>query len=449
MSAFAPVQPVPTTQQSFIVREHRRLLCKRKRAVDDDDGQELESPAEDLRHDQMDSEDTSSEDNDSSDASDGRRLAQAVNKKDPYYVAGHPRSKPLPGGNFPHAAPGVQASGKQPVTASIEERLADLDLFLPKSLFTDQALSLKSRHLSNLTAILHQCMLNEDWTRANRVWAILLRIEVGGDGIDIRKHGRWTIGAELLMKRHLTQPAATPQGDTAAGRFIAEEGFQLARAYYDRLILQYPHSQQMQHSIVTARAIYPALFNVWIYGIQDAAKRAREKVQLKSTNDQTPSSDATSSTSSSDDSVEEESMIRWPDDHKDFSRMRDIFLHELEEAQAVAARLDELMLSPTYDKESYLRRLQGMVALWRADIHELIADGLERRHVSHESDDDIGEADDDEYSIPRHREGARALLAIADQILGGSLQDQRSMYRRPKFSSVLKEDRSVSDDDHK
>jgi hypothetical protein len=347
MSAFAPVYRAPAlAQQSFLAREQKREK-KRKRDASEVGDNDQTPPHQSL----------------SSDDEDAPRLLHPVNKKDPYYVAGHSRDQPLPGGDFPHAAVKDPKPG-----LSVEEELAQLNppVYIPKIAQKSESQSLRRRHLDNLTAILHKCMLNGDWQRASRTWGIILRTEFSGRGTDIRQHGRWMIGAEILMRRDETferlpkQKQDTTDNPDASSLetdllpIIPDENFKLARDYYERLILQYPHLQRTHHSTINALAIYPALFSVWVYSVQSRSHIARRKLSPSSID----TSDVDMDTSMLSESVDRRRAI-----HEIRSR-------ELEDGIPIAARLDELLVAPPYDTSVELLHARGMVALWLSDLHK-------------------------------------------------------------------------------
>lgn len=341
MASFAPVYRPPEFQQSFLTRRQKQHRKRKRNAADEQDDQS--------------EEDSENEQNSTDQYGDAPRILHPVNSKDPYYVAGWPREKPLPGGTFPHAAiPDTKAEG----TRTVEEDLANLNhpLYAPKSTPDDTSGSLRRRHLDNLTAILHKCMLNSDWTRASRVWGLILRTEVGGYGPDIRQHGRWMVGAELLMRRNQTivDPAAqqSPSHDTAR---ISDEGFRAAREYYERLVLQYPHQQRTHHSTVSAKVIYPALFNIWVYEVQDRSERARKSVH------------------ESKGASEVDETLSVASGSSERFAVQSIYSRELAEAQPIAHRLDDLLLNPPYDAQPELLELRGMIGLWLSDLHRLVS----------------------------------------------------------------------------
>ncbi|KAK5117845.1 hypothetical protein LTR85_008619 [Meristemomyces frigidus] len=354
MAIFAPVYRPSAGQQGFLARQQKRERKRRR------DGEASESEDEDatLAFKQ------------SPEPDEGQRTASfihPVHKTDPYHVAGHPREVPLPPAPFPHAPVLDWKPAKKPA----EEELAALNppLYVAKESPEDRSTSSKRRHIDNLTTVLHTCMLRGDWPRASRAWALLLRTETAGRGMDVRQHGRWGIGAELLMRqrqKHPVQapPFASPAGsDQPQGRTanvptdygqpaFTDEGFRLAREYYERLILQYPHTPRTQHT-VNAVAFYPALFNIWIYEAQDRSKRARQRPDVdrpvsSSGSERSADFSTTSSTRGSAAAARQQ---------------------ELEEALPVAQRMDELMLSPPYDTSLALLQLRGMVGLWISDLY--------------------------------------------------------------------------------
>ncbi|KYG45666.1 hypothetical protein M433DRAFT_42802, partial [Acidomyces richmondensis BFW] len=229
-----------------------------------------------------------------------------------YHVAGYPRQAELPPAPFPHASinPRTRADKE-----TVEEELAALNppLYAPRRALDDSSTSLKRQHVENLTTILHTCMLKGDWQRATRAWGLLLRTEVAGRGMDVRRHGRWGIGAELLMRNSIN----------------VQDGFKLAREYYERLILQYPHTPHSQET--SSLVFYPALFNIWIYEVQNRYRVLSEN---------------------------------------DVDHMSELILRrqELEDALPISQRMDDLIRSPPYDTNVELLKLRAMVALWVSDL---------------------------------------------------------------------------------
>ena len=393
MASYAPVYRLPNSQSSFLTREQKRGR-KRKRSADADSD-------EDEEHEESESGKQESKDEHSAPvkletiAEEQPRVLHPVNKKDPYYVAGWSRETPLPGGSFPHAAIKEAVADK----LGVEEELAKINppIYVPKKKPDDPAGSLRGRHVDNLTAILHKCMLNQDWERATRVWGLILRTETAGFGPDIRKNGRWTIGAELLMRKGQTFDGnATDTDDdshnTVSPReiMIPDRNFELARDFYGRLCVQYPQSARSHHSSITAGAIYPAMFNIWIYEVQDRSKRARQK--LAATSDTAETSDLDEMQS-----VHSDSLVQR-------RALRQIRYRELHEVTPIARGLDELLVSPPHDTNAELLETRGMVSLWLADLHKILAEM--KGDGSDENEDEQDELVDSQFSKSRHQRQA-------------------------------------------
>jgi hypothetical protein len=363
MSTFAPVYRPTKGQQAFLTREQKLEARKRKR----DEGSDASS---------------ADQSSNSDDAKPYSVVASAstVNKTDPYHVAGLSREHPLPKYPFPHApvkSSNVPRQSSQEVLAAVNP-----PLYVPKIEVDNQSTSLKRRHLDNLTVILHRCMLAGDWERASRAWGLLARTEIGGLGIDVRQHGRWGIGAEILMRRVSNNPSPVRRpsvddtssvhdaaDDTAANRQanrLADEGFKLAREYYERLILQYPHTPHAQHT-VNSKVFYPALFNIWVYEVQARYQHLRDEAAQA----RRPSFQSTSS-----DNDDEQSSP---------SGRRDLANREIADATPIVERLDELLLNPPYDKSEPLLRLRGMMGLWLSDLYRSLTSNHSKRSDGYSS----------------------------------------------------------------
>ena len=392
MPIFAPAYYQSRNQRSYLARQQRLESKKRTReddSSDDDDEEDVQKPAD------FDPSQTQSS-----------LSFHPVGKTDPYYVAHHSRELPLPLPPFPQAA--VKEPSKKKVP--IEEDLAALNppLYVPPTHADNNNTSLKRRHLDNVTTILHRCMLRGDWTRAARAWSLLLRTEIAGHGIDVRRNGRWGVGAEILMrgvpKRSDDSPNEVQEGDHDPSRVSArdtpqspfsDEGFRLAREYYERLILQYPHTPYNRHNL-NATAIYPALFNVWIYEVQDRSRRARKDLKIPDP-----------------DSVESSRMSLRSDDSNSEkrSKLHQIRNQELEEALPIANRMDELLLSPPYDTSSSLLQLRGMVAVWISDLHAELVEFVENGSTGYSDRSSMEGAE-----INRHETQSRVSLQKAKEI---------------------------------
>lgn len=257
-------------------------------------------------------------------------------------------------------------------------------------------ITLRSQHLSNLTTILHRSLLEGNYARADRAWSLLLRSESGGRAFDVRRHGRWGIGAEVLLWRYGERvPTSKREGlnrgrrgsgsesgsesneerDSHADDYAgidadgeqryelrwSEESFRKAREYYEQLILHYPPSKVHPNSI-DAGTFYPAMFNLWVYEVDQYGKRARTKIKMQSAGRPEAPSE-----SIDDGTPEPQDQDRDAHDHSvGLERIR---REQLRRAKEVLDRLTEVTSSPPHDQNAELLELRGHVELWVGDLH--------------------------------------------------------------------------------
>jgi hypothetical protein len=271
----------------------------------------------------------------------------------------------VPPSPFPHAPATV--TGERYSVSKIQEdiakpptRLYAVDA-LSRGGSTDkqhEATSLRKTHLNVLSTLMHRCLLEGDYERVGRAWGMLLRTHVaGGHPVDPRNHGRWGIGAEILLRK---SPASAVNIDNALQSdqqqflgqdMFSDEGFNLAKEYYERLIIQFPHRKLTPHAI-DERTFYPAMFSLWIFEVCEKSKKARRRPQQTI---QRPRSSSISSSSIISDS-RQLSADRAQEDA--------IQVEELSRATEIAERLDQLIASPPFDKQASLLHLRGHVGLW-------------------------------------------------------------------------------------
>lgn len=270
-----------------------------------------------------------------------------ANQAEQYRVSGLHPGEELPTNPFPHA----------PTTFKVKPRGRPALTTTPAPRKAEGPASLRQNHLSVLTAIMHRCLLEGDYDRAGRAWGMLLR---SGRAFDLRKDDRWGIGAEILMHRQSNERKGTDDKDSTDSDSdegfqsqVTVEGLEAAKNYYESLVLQFP--QLRQHALPRAATFYPALFTVWIFQVAEIKRRALESIQ-----DAGPSVDESYLTRSS--SPDRSSRNER---HKRLEQLR---IRDLREADAIAARLDALLLSPPYDKDDTLLHLRAMISLWLADL---------------------------------------------------------------------------------
>lgn len=230
----------------------------------------------------------------------------------------------------------------------------------------------RQQHLAALTAVLHRCILAGDYTRAGRAWGILLRTEVNGHFMDVRTHDRWGFGAEILCRRHLQpiestsrqQRSLTFEEDSKkqplleSNQWFSSEGFDKARGYYERLILQHPYRKAFP-SALSALDFYPAMFGLWIYSEQEEHELSLKSLREADIN-LAHSLRKPEHTSKRGPSPRPHAQAHLQEE--------DINKAFLRRGRQIAARLDELLVSPPFSDSTRLRDLQSMVNRWIEDF---------------------------------------------------------------------------------
>lgn len=260
---------------------------------------------------------------------------------------------------------------------------------------------LKVRHLGVLTAIMQRCLAEGDIPRASKAWALLLRAQVGGKGVDLRSTGYWSLGAELLIRRGEQPTASTgasheadieetqpldPQ-DSGAMPWGTTEGLERAKDYYARLILQHPYKRQYS-TATSALDFWPAMLSCEIYGIQSKQQQSLHRLAMsQSDGNNDPASDHEDSLSdegsdnSGDDSLgatqeeaffarreKRESRAAQHQQSRNWKKKEGVRIHARTAAEKVATRMDELMTTPPFVDSHVLHRLRGFLALYIADL---------------------------------------------------------------------------------
>lgn len=326
------------------------------------------------------------------DGSDIDEQDRILRKPDDEHIPGPDHSEDDNKGHGNGSAGGYDGQAGYGNPSSLRSRLSD-------------ATGLRKQHLAILVAVLHKCLLAGDYLRAGRAWGMLLRAELDGHSMDVRAHGRWGIGAEILLFRDtqlaqrqqhpVDDEGGAPDDQSADGQekrlenlppLFSHEGFSKARDYYERLILQYPYRKVIPNAI-SSLDFYSAMFGLWVYAAQH---------KHKSILNDSEANHALSGPKST--SAHEE--MRPEVEHATFQSSTEIATH-----------MDELLVSPPYSDSLQLWRLRGMVALWMADL----------RHVNTSSD---SISDSEVSSI--HLDLARSDLNVRQyQLDKGSRREQR------------------------
>jgi hypothetical protein len=243
---------------------------------------------------------------------------------------------------------------------------------------------LKLRHLGVLTAVLQKCLMDRDWERAERAWALLIRAQVGGKGMELRTSGYWGVGGEILVQRakqrsrQQSQEGSQSQSQRRDGgdvdvtvkkgqeKWTNRQGIERLKEYYERLILQFPYKRQWASS-VNALDFWPPMLSAEIYGLWDEYETSLEHINnpLAETEDSRQMSES----GSEYDDEQENWTGRRPPANKTERKNEALRIRTLRFVERVAERMDSLMTSLPFMDSMPLHRLRGMLALWMADLN--------------------------------------------------------------------------------
>ncbi|KAI4180484.1 MAG: hypothetical protein LQ346_006983 [Caloplaca aetnensis] len=305
----------------------------------------------------------------------------------------------------------------------------DSELKVPTTSRKTLAAGLRQQHYSVLTSLLHRCILEKDYRRAGRAWGMLLRTEVNGHPPDIRAHERWGIGAEILLHGPIS-PAVTEatqssiQGDSIPRHVTPAilEGLAKAKDYYERLILQFPY-QKTTPDATSSLTFYPVMFGIWIYSIQ---LRYRTAIQEAAQNQKSGDGEDSSDEANSDDKSSAPGVAKYQSDPE--VALRETTVHD---ANEIAERLSELLISPPYSDHAGLWKIKGMLLLW---VSHLLDHGTMPANPHAGSGDDNGRAAEHPVIDAQER---RAAVSKAQEALSRALALGETLDTRTREEAVL------------
>lgn len=228
----------------------------------------------------------------------------------------------------------------------------------------------RQQHLAAVLAILHRCLLQGDYLRASRAWALLLRSEMNGRPMDVRYKERWGIGAEILLQRSILQRRDHLRGDSGS---IVEDYDEMStkytkltysgslrpvQDYYERLIVQYPHRKGSKIAVGPLE-FYPVLFGLRMFSEQHSHGDLFRSFQENCPDDENNMKEKTSPENGS-------TSPRNPD--SEFLQINKLLESSVTRGKEIANQLDELLSSPPYSDDFKLQNLRTMIGLWIEDL---------------------------------------------------------------------------------
>lgn len=297
-----------------------------------------------------------------------------------YAVAGQSVNNGLPPYPFPHAEYGNR-HGNSRFEYELRQQLKAGQAFPTTNDSHAVRQSLHQQHLAVMTTILHRSIMEQDFVRAGRAHGMILRDETGGKPIDIRAQGRWGVGAEILIRQDAQReyrgrersspfPSEPNSSPDRSRTWFTRKGFEDAKRYYERLIVQYPFFKTSPGA-VSALDFYPAMFGLWIYVVHNEANL--NSLQPKSGWDY----------SEGDEKLRDRRVSPDTDQPSTYRPT----LEELMHAKEIADRMDSLMTNLPYRENADLLDLRSTVRLWVRGLEEALM-------VPADSDDTMSQRED-------------------------------------------------------
>ncbi|KAL3466383.1 hypothetical protein BJX64DRAFT_250747 [Aspergillus heterothallicus] len=372
-----------------------------------------------------------------------------------YRVAGLRFDEELPGGNFPHGPVKEKSQGINN-RSSIAKQLSNLSppVYTPQSAAHQG--NIRLHHLAVLTSVLHRCLLDGDYIRAGRAWGLIIREQFGGHPIDVRTEDRWGIGAEILLRKGQQRPSELYESkgfspgnkDNPSKPLFTRKGFEDAKLYYETLIIQHPYLKTMPNAI-SALHYYPVMFGLWIYVTQEESINAQKDF------------DESDQRSLRETSEDEEDQFDAPNDSNRWAKRHNIAAgikaRELIEAHKIAARVDEIIVSPPYSDSVELLELRSMVSMWIADLlvsslpstgENRAASGIEEENKDNSDvDDDFMSAEAQTDSVQARRERRLAMEKRQAELKKSQDFMEKAQHRKQGVASKLEDLHIDADDD--
>ena len=264
-------------------------------------------------------------------------------------VAGLSAGDKIPEDDFPHRSQDYKPyTGTIIEPSQVQKELSNLkppliDHIQRAEQLQNSKSSLKQQHIKVMHTLVHKCLLERDFIRAERAFGLLLRTENLGKPPDLRTQNLWGIGAEILLNRNAQANRPGDQAAKVQRSSFDRKGFEDAKKYYENLIIQFPYRNQ-QSNTLSAVQIYPVLFGFWIASVDDKHHAAVRSIT---------------------------GMSEIP--HENYSieqqdELENIRTSTLDSVREIGKRLDEVLQSIPYSDDPILWKLKGHMYLWINDL---------------------------------------------------------------------------------
>lgn len=206
----------------------------------------------------------------------------------------------------------------------------------------------RDRNIGVLVGILRRCVAESDMVRAKRAFGLLVRADIDGRRVGLRREGFWGLGAEILMRNG--EMAAEEDGaHLKKRRWGSVTNMVLVRRYFEDLVQLHPYNRLHPDSL-SALEFQPVLFTYEVYNVQVELEMALEKAE-------------------EDDEEDGSGDMGDGDRGERLKETRDgLRIGALKAMRAVASRMDELMLNIPYSESVEMLRLRGKVALYMGNL---------------------------------------------------------------------------------
>lgn len=310
-------------------------------------------------------------------------------------VAGLSAGEKVPGNEFPHRPQEYKPyTGTIADPSQIQKELSNLKPPLIDHIQRNEQIrasksSLKQQHTKVMYTLVHKCLLERDFARAERAFGLLLRTEHLGKLPDLRNQNLWGIGAEILLHRNTQENTPSDRALKVRRTSSDWKGYEDVKQYYENLIIQFPYRNQ-QPNALSAAQMYPVLFGFWIASVDDKHQAAIRSIERVSGNS------------------EEDHTLEQQD------RLDNIRRSTLAGVQEINRRLDEVVQSIPYSNDPILWKLKGHMYLWMNDLSR----SYHEEDTLHRSDSDGPNDLDQDHQAQSNAERAFAMARSYETIRG-------------------------------